>query len=161
MINDYNIKDWESIKTQSSEMEFDWIGIDMSGKLALFSSFNVGFVPSNVTKSLKSYRELAIKINNLPSICAGEILLSDGGDYSFFQEYSEKGLICYDNMDVHREKNLNRYDLISIPRKPLTVYQAELESCLEIIPVFDLHFNSHITFSDLEKKLVNRGSFKN
>ena len=58
-------KIWQSIINQDDQMEFDWLGIDSLGQLAIFSTFNSGFTPPCVTHSMILYNELVEFIDRL------------------------------------------------------------------------------------------------
>lgn len=154
MLFNHSIDCWPYIN-QNEDMEFDYIAIDKLGQIAVFSTFNRGYIPECVTKSFEKFLVLDDYIEQLPKI--SESILKKGKNETDFQDwiyYASLGLFAYDNQDVHRVEKLNQYDIICQPKVPLKIESTSLINDFEeIIPVFDLIFGEDITFESLQKSL--------
>lgn len=148
-------EDWENIKSQNCDYEFDWFGIDKIGQIAMFSSFNRGFRPECVTKSLELYKELEETLEGLGKITSAIKITKENSHLDDWIEYTEKGLFSHDLQDVHRTTKKNQFDILFKPEKPLTINELNLEKFSEIIPIFDFKFGTNLSFEKLEKGLMN------
>lgn len=72
--------------------EFDWLGIDRHGRVAVFSIAGYGPLPETVNERLADVDAALERADELPAIgSAGNIENSGDGDYSFWYSYSAKG----------------------------------------------------------------------
>jgi len=147
--------DWEKIKSQNCDYEFDWFANDRLGQLAMFSSFNRGYRPECVTKSLELYKELEEILENLEKTTKATKLTKENCRLDDWIEYSEKGLFSYDLQDVHRETEKGQFDIFFKPEKPITINELDLEKFSEIIPRFGFEFGTDLSFEKMEKELIN------
>jgi hypothetical protein len=77
--------------------EFDWLGIDRHGRVAVFSNAGHGPLPETVNERLADVDAALERADALPVIgSAGNIENSGGGDCSFWHSYSAKGFYAYD-----------------------------------------------------------------
>ncbi|WP_149206766.1 hypothetical protein [Flavobacterium johnsoniae] len=58
MLYNYDKEDWINIVNQTYDMEFDYLAIDKIGQIAVFSTFNRGYIPECVTSSLEKFSAL-------------------------------------------------------------------------------------------------------
>lgn len=147
--------DWENIKNQSCDYEFDWFGIDKLGQIAMFSSFNRGYRPKCVTKSLELYKDLEEFLENLEKTTKVIKLTKENCRLDDWIEYSEKGLFSYDLQDVHRVTEKKQFDIFFKPEKPVTINELNLEKFSEIMPKFDFEFGKDLSFEKMKKGLIN------
>ena len=71
--------------------EFDWLGIDRHGHVAVFSNAGCGPLPETVNEHLADVDAALERADDLPAIgSAGSIENSGDGDYSFWYSYSAK-----------------------------------------------------------------------
>ncbi|WCO03549.1 hypothetical protein [Psychroserpens ponticola] len=148
-------EDWENIKNQSYDYEFDWFGIDKLGQIAMFSSFNRGFRPKCVTKSLELYKELEEILESLARTTNAIKITKENSRLDDWIEYSEKGLFSHDLQDVHRTTEKKQFDILFKPEKPLTINELNLEKFSNIIPKFDFEFGTDLSFGKMENGLIN------
>ncbi|RYE26631.1 MAG: hypothetical protein EOP45_03595 [Sphingobacteriaceae bacterium] len=142
---------WTAVVNRTYEVEFDWIGIDRLGQIAVFSSFNKGFIPDKALLSFDKYKELDKLIDELPTITEAILCTRIKGDFKEWLSYSAKGLYGYDFQDAHREVRFGQYDLISKPEEPLTVTHIKTcDSVLQVVPFFDLVFGTYLSFNKLQ-----------
>jgi hypothetical protein len=77
--------------------EFDWLGIDRHGRVAVFSNAGYGPLPETVNERLADVDAALERADELPAIgSAANIENSGDGDYSFWYSYSAKGFYAYD-----------------------------------------------------------------
>jgi hypothetical protein len=77
--------------------QFDWLGIDRRGRVAVFSNAGYGPLPETVNERLADVDAALESAGELPVIgSAGNTENSGGGDYSFWHSYSAKGFYAYD-----------------------------------------------------------------
>lgn len=77
--------------------EFDWLGIDRNGRVAVFSNAGYGPLPETVNERLADVDAALERADKLPMIgSAGNVENTGGGDYSFWYSYSAKGFYAYD-----------------------------------------------------------------
>ena len=154
MLFNREITEWEHIVNESYDIEFDYVAIDRIGQLAIFSTFNRGYKPKNVTKSYEDFLKLDELIQMLPKITKPIQKIKSGHIYDDWKKYAELGFYAYDNQDVHRTNKLERYDIIYQPKEPLKIEsQIILKKFENIIPKFDLVFGENLKFLELEKAL--------
>jgi hypothetical protein len=139
---------WEAIINRTLEVEFDWVGVDKLGQLAVFSSFNKAYIPAKVVSSFDKYQQLDKLIDALPHYTVGVLCTARDGQFKDWLSYSSKGLFAYDFQDAHRKPKLGQYDLISKPKEPLTIAKLKA-SVLQAVPFFDLVFDSDLSFDKL------------
>ena len=149
---------WTAIMDKTYEVEFDWLGVDKLGQIAMFSSFNKGFIPNLITKSFDKYQQLDITIDSLKIITQAILYTKRKGKFQDWILYSQKGFFAYDYQDAHRDTKLGQYDLISKPANPLTINKTfALAAFNDIIPKFDIIFNTDIAFQTLRKTEIKNG----
>src|SRR5690348_8658201 len=77
--------------------EFDWLGIDRNGRVAVFSNAGYGPLPETVNERLADVDAALERAGELPVIgSAGNLESSGGGDCSFWYSCSAKGFYAYD-----------------------------------------------------------------
>jgi len=77
--------------------EFDWLGIDRHGQVAVFSNAGYGPLPEAVTERLAEVDAVLERAGELPAIGSAVGIEDSGdGDYSFWYSYSAKGFYAYD-----------------------------------------------------------------
>jgi hypothetical protein len=155
MQSNLNIEEWEAIVNQLYEIEFDWLGVDQVGQLAIFSSVGKAFIPSKVVSSCEKYQHLARVINSLPAISKAILCTKEKGVFDDWKMCSQKGLFAFDYQDIHRTNKLNQYDLICKPESPLLSNQfAEFNLFIDVIPQFNVRFEDDIEIHQLEKSEI-------
>lgn len=148
-------KEWEIIIHQACNVEFDWFGIDKLGQVAMLSSFNRGYRPKCVTKSLELYKELEKTLKDLERTTNAIKITIEDCRLDDWIEYSEKGLFSYDLQDVHRTIKKNQFDILFKPENPLTINELNLDRFTEIIPRFNFEFGDDLSFEKMEKYLIS------
>ena len=140
---------------QSYDLEFDWFGIDKNHQVAIFSTFNRGYIPRDFFNSLGEFQKLQSIINSLSLNSQAKQITKYVGDFSDWLRYSTKGLYAYDYQDIHRSTKMNEYDIISIPEKPLLLLEnLELKNMMPVLPKFNLIFGENISFENLKQSLI-------
>lgn len=77
--------------------EFDWLGIDRNGRVAVLSNAGYGPLPETVNERLADVDAVLELADELPVIgSAGNVENSGGGDFSVWYSYSAKGFYAYD-----------------------------------------------------------------
>jgi hypothetical protein len=77
--------------------EFDWLGIDRNGRVAVFSNAGYGPLPETVNERLADVDAALELADELPMIgSAGNVENTGCGDFSFWYAYSAKGFYAYD-----------------------------------------------------------------
>lgn len=77
--------------------EFDWLGTDHHGHVAVFSNAGCGPLPETVNECLADVDAALERADELPAIgSAGNIENCGDGDYCFWYSYSAKGFYAYD-----------------------------------------------------------------
>ena len=77
--------------------EFDWLGIDRHGHVAVFSNAGYGPLPETVDERLADVDAALERADELAAIgSAANIENSGDGDHSFWYSYSAKGFYAYD-----------------------------------------------------------------
>jgi hypothetical protein len=77
--------------------EFDWLGIDRNGRVAVFSNAGYGPLPETVNERLADVDAALERTDELPMIgSASNVENIGGGDYSSWYSYSAKGFYAYD-----------------------------------------------------------------
>jgi hypothetical protein len=115
--------------------EFDWLGIDRHGRVAVFSNAGCGPLPETVNEHLADVDAALERADDLPAIgSAGHIENSGDGDYSFWYSYSAKGLYAYDWHAVG-----GPYRRLSTPTVPISIDrlpdQLQAVARLAVFPV--------------------------
>ena len=149
-----NKETWNAIINKTHYVEFDWFGFDKLGRIAVFSSFNEGFIPHKVTKSFDKFVEFEQLVKNLPKIGRAKLYTKNSGDFSDWISYAEKGLVSFDYQEVHCIQKTESYDLIAKSRVLLSILNIpNFKYFYEILPEFNLDFDdieNQISFLDLE-----------
>jgi len=144
--------EWDAVINKTYELEFDWIAIDKLDQVAVFFSCNQGYIADKAKLSFELYNRLFSLIDSLPGITEAKSVIKIGGNSGHWQKLSRKGLFAFDYQDIHRTSKLNQYDLISKPAVPLKSSQISgIDQCLDIIPRFNLIFESDISFQKLQE----------
>src|SRR3954467_958443 len=104
MLFSRDISTWNDIINQTYDIEFDFIGIDNLGQLAVFSTFNRAYRPACVTQSFEQFLLLDQLLETLPKTTTAIYAKQDNKaiSYSDWKRYAELGFFAYDNQDVHR-----------------------------------------------------------
>jgi hypothetical protein len=145
---------WKCITNPEYEMEFDYIGIDILGQVALFSTFNTGFIPDCVIRSRALYNDLATFLETLTVSSDALKIETKEGQYDEWEEYARKGIFAYDNENIHSTNNVDRYHLIYKLLKPINISGLSgLQNFKTIIPSFNLEFKDSLTFDELKNAL--------
>lgn len=135
-------------------MEFDWVGIDVNGHLAIFSSLNTAYTPACVTTSFKLYNELVSFVDVLAKTSSAIKVSNGKGNYSDWKKFAQKGLFGYDNENIHSTTNPDRYRLLYKPQTPIIAkYISVLRKFETIIPTFNITFSDFLTFEEMKKSL--------
>lgn len=148
-----NEEDWENIVVQGYPMEFGWIGVDAAYQVGYFSTYNRAWMPQKVVSSHERYLQLAALINDLPDMGGSRQYTNRKGMYSYWHDYSRKGLIAYDYSDAHRKwaDRLNQYDLITVPENGIDFLSIQgVLDYRDIIPKFNITFGDDIGFDLLQ-----------
>jgi hypothetical protein len=105
-------------------IEFDWLGVDRHGHVAVFTTAGYGPVPVRVSEHVADVDAALDRIGELPVVgFASDIVRrSAGGDYSDWYAYSAKGFYAYDWQVWH-----GPYRRLSSPTLPIGVSQLPLE----------------------------------
>lgn len=72
-------------KEELGGREFDWLGVDIDGKIAMFSTAGVGFIPRTVIEGYKVYDAIFDEIES-----------PNWGSESVWDDYSKLGFYVYD-----------------------------------------------------------------
>jgi hypothetical protein len=81
--------------------EFDWLGIDRHGHVAVFSNAGYGPLPETVDERLADVDAALERADELAAIgSAANIENSGDGDHSFWYSYSAKGEQCLKPVDL-------------------------------------------------------------
>jgi hypothetical protein len=115
---------WKDESHPRSGVEFDWLGVDLQGHVAVFTTAGFGPVPMQVDQHLDDVDAALDRVGQLPVIgSAGDIgRRSADGDYSDWNAYSAKGFYAYDWEDQG-----SRYQRLSSPAVPISVSQLPAE----------------------------------
>lgn len=135
---------WNKIGDIDYEFEFDWIGQDTNNNIAIFISFNKGFIPAQVRQSLENYCKIMSFIDSLNYISTSKFIKNISHD-SFFKEcedYCQKGLFVYDN-----NMSNDRFELICIPNNPIE-WKKEIQ-----LPKFKFSFGATLETNQLKTSL--------
>ena len=77
--------------------EFDWLGIDRRGRVAVFTNAGYGPLPEIVHERVADVDAALERASELPIIgSAGNVEDPGSSDYSFWYSYSAKGFYAYD-----------------------------------------------------------------
>lgn len=151
MLHQITEEEWNIVRNQSYDIEFDWVGIDNGGNLGVFSSFNRGLIPEKAISSFEKYQALAVLLNDLHPITNAILFTKESGNFKEWLDFSRKGFFTFDYQDIHWDDKLGRYDLIAIPMIPLKLKDVEIiESFMDIVPTFNLSFEANLPFTKLE-----------
>ena len=101
-------------------IEFDWLGVDDQGHVAVFTTAGYGPVPEDVNQHLADVDAALDRVRELPVTgSAGDIVQRPaGGDYSDWHAYSAKGFYAYDWQVWH-----GPYQRLSSPTVPVSISQ--------------------------------------
>jgi hypothetical protein len=142
---------WDVLINKIYNIEFDWVGVDKIGQIAIFSSFNAAYIPEKVLLSFEKYLHLSSAVNNLLDITESIIVTKQIGNFNDWSAYSKKGLYAYDYQDSQRTIKLEQYDLISKPKESLNIQSlGKIDSFIDILPLFNVTFQSDISFHDMK-----------
>ena len=136
-------------------MEFEWLGVDRSGQIAVFSSFSTGFIPPCVTGSMELFNELVNLVESIPYTSAPLKVTRRSGRDDDWENYAWKGMFGYDNANAHSSNKPDGYELIYKPSLPIIAnVNIDLKKLESIIPVFNLVFSDFIKFDVLKQALI-------
>ena len=101
-------------------IEFDWLGVDRQGHVAVFTTAGYGPVPVDVNQHHVGVDAALDRVSELPVTgSAGDIVRrAAGGDYSDWDAYSAKGFYAYDWQVWD-----GPYQRLSSPTVPLSISQ--------------------------------------
>jgi hypothetical protein len=105
-------------------IEFDWLGVDRQGYVAVFTTAGYGPVPVDVNQHLAEVDAALDRVGQLPVIgSAGNVVRrSADGDYSGWHACSAKGFYAYDWQVWN-----GPYQRLSSPTVPVSVSQLPVE----------------------------------
>jgi hypothetical protein len=104
-------------------IEFDWLGVDRQGHVAVFTTAGYGPVPVDVNQHLADVDAALDRVGELPVIGSADIMgRSDDGDYSHWYAYSAKGFYAYDWRVWD-----GPYQRLSSPAVPISISQLPVE----------------------------------
>lgn len=119
-------------------IEFDWLGVDRQGHVAMFTTAGYGPVPVEVDQHLPDVDAALDRIGQLPvtGSAANVVRRSTDGDYSDWHAYSTKGFYAYDWQVWD-----GPYQRLSSPTVPVSISQlpAELQAVTRFA-VFPVNF---------------------
>ncbi|HYK69716.1 MAG TPA: hypothetical protein VEV45_17355 [Streptosporangiaceae bacterium] len=101
-----------------SGIEHGWLGVDLQGHVAVFTTAGYGLVPMEVDRHLADVDAALDQVGQLPLIAsADDILRSAHGHYSHWHAYSAKGFYAYD----WQQWTGRYYQRLSSPPFPISV----------------------------------------
>jgi hypothetical protein len=105
-------------------IEFDWLGVDRHGHVAVFTTAGYGPVPVDVNQHFADVDAALDRVGQLPVTgSVGTVVRrSADGDYSEWHAYSAKGFYAYD----WRVWN-GPYQRLSSPTVPVSISQLPVE----------------------------------
>jgi hypothetical protein len=105
-------------------LEFDWLGVDPQGHVAVFTTAGYGAIPVEVNEHLAEVDAALERVGQLPVIgpAVNVERRSADGDYSDWCAYSAKGFYAYDWQVWH-----GPYQRLSSPAVPISIGQLPAE----------------------------------
>jgi hypothetical protein len=99
-------------------IEFDWLGVDQRGHVAVFTTAGYGAVPENANLHLNDVDHAIEDLRRLPVIGeAGQIVRpASDGNYADWHTYSAQGFYAYDWHVPH-----GPYIRLSVPTVPIAI----------------------------------------
>jgi len=109
-----------------SGFEHDWLGVDLQGHVAVFTTAGYGPVPMEVDQHLADVDAALDRVGQLPVIgsACDTVRRSADGDYPDWDAYSAKGFYAY---DWQGQENGGPYLRLSSPAVPISVSQLPAE----------------------------------
>ena len=145
----------EIIKHGAYAEELDWFAHDNLGYIAVFTAVGPAPIPYKVKMSFEDYINLKENIALLPIITLSKLVTTEGGNFSSWLSYANKGLFAFDFQDFHRTTFKNQYDLIACPSTPLNLQDLKLpQNILSSIIKLDCNFSD----GDLKIEKINEFS---
>lgn len=129
------------------DIEFDFVCSDQSEHLAIFMSYNRGYIPSIIKDSFEKYTKMIYHIDHLP---INDIDLENPRGIPA-KEFLSQGFFVYDNGSVSRGLGLNDYVKYGLPRYPLNLNESFWKEYREIIPMLDLNFKEYDLIENFEE----------
>ncbi len=101
-------------------IEFDWLGVDREGHVAVFTTAGYGPVPADVNQHLADVDAAFDRVKELPVTGSADNIMqrSADGDYSDWYTYSAKGFYAYDWQVWD-----GPYQRLSTPTVPISISQ--------------------------------------
>ena len=107
-----------------SGIEHDWLGVDLQGHVALFTTAGYGLVHMEVDRHLADVGAALDQVGQLPVIASADVILRSAyGHYSRWHSYSAKGFYSYD----WQEWTGRYYRRLSSPPFPISASQLPAE----------------------------------
>jgi hypothetical protein len=99
-------------------IEFDWLGVDQRGHVAIFTTAGYGAVPENVNLHLIDVDRAVEHLGRLPVIGEADQIVkpASDGNYADWYTYSAQGLYTYDWNVRH-----GPYIRLSVPTVPIAI----------------------------------------
>jgi hypothetical protein len=99
-------------------IEFDWLGVDQRGHVAIFTTAGYGAVPENANLHLNDVDRAIEHLRSLPLIGGADQIVkpSSDGDYADWHTYSARGFYAYDWHVWH-----GPYIRLSVPTVPIAI----------------------------------------
>jgi hypothetical protein len=119
-------------------IEFDWLGVDGQGHVAVFTTAGYGPLPVNVDQHLADVDAALDLVGQLPVIGAADNVVrrSADGDYSCWYAYSAQGFYAYDWQVWD-----GPYQRLSSPTVPVSISQLPVElQAVARFAVFPVNF---------------------
>jgi hypothetical protein len=99
-------------------IEFDWLGVDKRGLVAVFTTAGYGAVPENVNLHLRDVDRAIEHLRRLPVMGEADQIVkpASDGNYADWYIYSAQGFYAYDWNVPH-----GPYVRLSVPTVPLAI----------------------------------------
>jgi hypothetical protein len=119
-------------------IEFDWLGVDQRGHVAVFTTAGYGPLPKDVNLHLNDVDDAIDQLDRLPVIGEADQIVkpASDGNYSDWYTYSAQGFYAYDWDDSH-----GPYLRLSVPTVPIAI--GSLPSTMQAVgryATFELDF---------------------
>lgn len=101
--------------------ELDWLAVDSSGHVGLFSTGGRGPVPAAVVQHLSEVQAAVLRLNGLPVLGECTDSPGGGGNFSFWIEPCRRGLFGFDWGPVE----IGPYARLTVPSRPVAVTEIE------------------------------------
>jgi hypothetical protein len=111
--------------------EFDWLGVELQGHVAVFTTAGFGPIPMAVDPHLTDVDAALDQVRQLPDLESPAEIRLRFGHYSDWHAYSAKGFYGYD----WDEASSRRYERRASPAAPISVSQlpAEIRAVAQLV----------------------------